>query len=85
VTIYAFLTPAQRLSTEDAINENLAQQFGAYYRVCLHPDRTATKIPYGYRIECDYCPGWAEVFAGGTWPDIEPVYYEDPTRSTARS
>lgn len=83
MTVYAFLTPEERLRTEDAINENLGARSGTRYRVCLHPDRTSVRIPGGYRVECDYCPGWAEVFAGGTWPDIEPVYYEDPARSSS--
>jgi hypothetical protein len=78
--IYRSLTPEQRLSTEQAINDHLAASFGPGRRVCLHPDRTSSRLDNGgYKIECDYCPSFSTVAPGGTWPDIEPRYYmEDP-------
>jgi len=72
-------TPEQRQTAEDRINATLAlgNTDLVQRRVCVHPDRTTTVIDGGYKIECDYCPAWSTVMFGGTWPDIEPWYYED--------
>lgn len=76
---YAGLTPAERLRAENVINYNLALEGPILpaRRVCLHPDRTVINMRGGYKIECDYCPGFATVMFGGTWPDIVPFYYLD--------
>ena len=76
--IYRFLTPEQRAETERAMNDHLAGMYGPEHRVCIHPDRTSVRLPGGgHRVECDYCPSFAEVLPGGDWPDIEPFHYED--------
>lgn len=78
--IYRILTPEERARSEEAINENLSKAHPDLprRRVCLHIDRSVIRMPKnGYMIICDYCPSYAVVRFGGTWPDIEPLYYED--------